>query len=333
VTDRRRYASLKGLVFFPDPITSSGNAALSSATSAATLEPERREVDIENLDPPNGSTFHLNGRWIETRDIESPDFDIPMTDTDFKFSADDRRFLSVMAYFWIDRLIAYLHQFGVETFNNTVDAQRIGVDAQGVNGDDNSHFTTDLQGRPYIAFGEGGVPDAADAHVVVHEYGHALHFFMGSDQNRNGSEEGFGDFLGGAWLDRFNVRQFQRESVFPWDNNLGDQYSQERFFNTQRKFSDSNFSSLSIHTKGSVLAATLWELYLALGGDSKEPTDRIAAADRVVHLYLEMLVSLTDESSYRDIGRALVQADAILNGGTNAAAIRTTFANRGLSLS
>jgi zinc metalloprotease ZmpB len=332
VKDRRRYASVKGLVFFPDPVTTSGNPALSSATAVATLVTEQREVDIENLDAPNGSTFRLNGRWVETRDIESPDFNVPTTDTDFRFGTADRRFLSVMAYFWIDRLIAHLQQFGIQTFNSAVDSNRIGVDAQGVGGEDNSHFTTDLNGRPYIAFGEGGVPDAADAHVVVHEFGHALHFFMDTNQNQKGSEEGFGDFLAGSWLDRFNTNQFQRESVFPWDNNLGDRYSNDRFFNTRRKFSDASFNGLPIHTKGSVLAATLWDLFLSLGGSSSNPDTRIAAADRIVHMYMEMLVSLADESSYLNIGRGLMHADAVLNGGANAAAIAAAFANRGLGL-
>jgi zinc metalloprotease ZmpB len=332
VKDRRRYSSVKGFVFLPDPITSSGNAALSSATAVATLNSQRHEVDIENLDPPNGSTFTLNGKWIETRDIESPNFDVPATGTHFKFPAGDRRFLSVNAYFWIDRVIAYLQQFNVPTFNDAVNAQRIGVDAQGVQGDDNSHFTTDLHGRPYLAFGEGGVPDAADAHVVVHEYGHALHFYMNSSQNNKGSEEGFGDFLAGAWLDRFNTRQFQRESVFPWDNNEGDRYSGDRFFNTRRRFSDSTFGSIELHIKGSVLAATLWDLFLSLGGATANANQRTAAADKVIHLYLEMLVSLADESSYQDIGRGILHADVILNGGANGAAIKTAFLNRGLQL-
>jgi len=79
VKDRRRYGSVKGLVFLPDPITSSANATLSSSTPVATLNGEQREVDIENLDAPNGATFRLNGKWIETRDIESPNFDVPAT--------------------------------------------------------------------------------------------------------------------------------------------------------------------------------------------------------------------------------------------------------------
>lgn len=332
VKDRRRYASVKGLVFLPDPVTTSGNPGLSSATAVATLATEQREVDIENLDAPNGSTFRLNGRFVETRDIEAPDFNVPTTDTDFRFPTGDRRFLSVMAYFWIDRLISHLQQFGVQTFNTATDTNRIAVDAQGVGGDDNSHFTTDLNGRPYIAFGEGGVPDAADAHVIVHEFGHALHFFMDSSQNKKGSEEGFGDFLAGSWLDRFNTNQFQRESVFPWDNNLGDRYSNDRFFNTTRKFSDATFNGLPIHVKGSVLAATLWDLFLSLGGSSNNPDTRIAAADRIAHIYMEMLISLADESSYLNIGRGLVHADAILNGGANGAAIAAAFANRGLTL-
>src|SRR5262245_49895037 len=131
VKDRRRYASAKGMVFFPDPITSSGDATLSSSTPAAALSGQRHEVDIENLDAPDGTTFKLNGRWVETRDIESPEFDIPTTTTDFRFDTGDRRFLSVQAYYWLDRLINYVRQFGVETLNNAVDARRIGVAAQG----------------------------------------------------------------------------------------------------------------------------------------------------------------------------------------------------------
>ena len=235
------------------------------------------------------------------------------------------RFLSVMTYYWVDRVVTYLRGFNVPAYNHAVEATRIMLDAQAVDSADNSHFTTDVNGKPYLAFGEGGVPDAADAHVIVHEYGHALHFYLGTHQNAAGSEEGYGDFLAGSWLDRFNDAGFQRESVFPWDNNksASDHYSDDRFLNSNRKFSDANYNSLEIHIKGSVLAATLWDLYLSLGGN-------VAAADTINHLYVEMLLLVASNAPVADLAKGLVTADAAVNGGANGVKIKAAFKGRGL---
>jgi hypothetical protein len=291
------------------------------------LNPQRREVDLENLEEPVGGVLTLVGKWAASRDLEPPTFGPPSTTTDFKYGAKDRKFLSVMTYFWVDRLVTYLRGFGVTTYNQAVESQRISLDAQGVDGDDNSHFTLDSMNRPYLAFGEGGVPDASDAHVIVHEYGHAMHYYLGTDQNGDGSEEAFGDFLAGAWLDRFNTSGFQRTSVFPWDNNASssDHYSDDRFFNTPRKFSDSGYNQLEIHVRGSVLAAALWDLFLALGGNT-------TAADTVIKIYMEMLVAVPHEAGAANLAKGLVTADAALNGGANKAAIKAAFAGRGLAV-
>ena len=327
VRSRRRYAAVKGMVFMPDPITSSQNSGLSSATPALTLDPQRKEVDLENLAAPTGGVYRLDGKWAICKELESPSFPPPTATTEFKYGSKDRNFLSVMAYYWVDRVVTYLYGLGNPTYKAAVEHKRISLDAQGVNGDDNSHFTTDASGQPYLAFGEGGVPDASDAHVIAHEYGHAMHFYMGTSQNANGSEEGYGDFLAGSWLDRFNIAGFQRESVFPWDNNSSssDHYSDDRFFNTPRKFSDSDYNHLEIHIRGSVLAATLWDLYNSLGANP-------AAADTVNKLYMEMLISVANNAPVSDLAKGLVTADQALNAGANKTKIKAAFANRGLAI-
>jgi zinc metalloprotease ZmpB len=334
VNDRRSYATRKGFVFTPDPITTSGNVALSSKTGEDKLNPERREVDLNNLNKPTFliSGYRLDGKWAETREIESPTFDEPVTTSHFKYGAKDRKFLSVMAYYWVDSFVEYLRGFNVTTFNKAVEDKKLALDAQGVGGEDNSHFTLDVGSKPILAFGEGGVPDAADAHVIVHEYGHALHWYINSRQNAQGNEEGAGDFLGGAWLDRFNTHQFERDSVFPWDNNRADRYSDDRFFNTPRKFSDPDFNSHGPHVKGSVLAAALWDMFLRMGGNSANQADREAAADQAIHMYLEMLVSMPDNSPVKDLVNGLIAADQALNGGSNATAIKGAFRDRGLNI-
>jgi hypothetical protein len=330
VRDRRRY--VKAFIFKPDPVTTSKNLTLTSTTPEQTLNAQRQEVDLRNLDPPISGKHFLKGRWCFCKDIETPNLPPPNTATDFRFGAKDRNFLSVMAYYWVDQAVEYLRSFNIPAYNSAVEATKIALDAQGLDGADNSHFTTDANGAPYLAFGEGGVPDAADAHVILHEYGHAMHWYLGTTQNDQGNEEGFGDVLAGTFLDRFNAAQFGRESVFPWDNNAGNRYSMDRFFNSTRKFSDGGFDNLEIHIKGSVLAATLWDLFLALGGNSGEAPVRSKAGDTVIHLYMEMVLSAAHNAPVRDLAQGMIVADQAINAGVNVAAIRTAFMGRGLNL-
>ncbi|MEZ4916786.1 MAG: hypothetical protein R2836_07345 [Chitinophagales bacterium] len=52
---------------------------------------------------------------------------------------------------------------------------QISVDTHGNNGADNSFFSPATPLR--LIFGEGGVDDAEDADVIIHEYGHAISHF------------------------------------------------------------------------------------------------------------------------------------------------------------
>ena len=220
VKDRRVYATRKGYVFWPDPITSAQDDTLRWSTAVATLDAERVEVDLENLHAAMSGTYHLEGLWVTSAELESPTFAPPTSAGHFRYGSKDREVLTVMAYYYLDNLIRYLRAFGVTTYNTAV-AGPIDVDAQGFSGSDNSHFVVTSSGDIYVAFGEGGVPDACDPGVIVHEYGHALHHLILGDHTNSSYEEGFNGFLAACWLDRFNEHQFQREEVFPWDNNPG----------------------------------------------------------------------------------------------------------------
>lgn len=334
VNDMLRYVDyfkLKGNVFWPDPITSSGNGALSNTSTQAMFDAELKEVELENLlkADANGE-FSLNGRWVRTKEIEDPAFAPVKSAGDFKFKYRQRQFLSVMAYYWTDRAIEYVRSFKLPTLNMGIEQYPINVDAQGADGDDNSYFFTDTSGKPCLVFGEGGVADASDAHVIVHELGHAIHWYIGSNQNERGNEEGFGDFLAGAWLDRFNTHQFRRKEVFPWDN-VNQLYSADRDFGTRRKFNDQNFFRYEIHVKGSVLAAALWDIFLSLGGDGND-AQRKQAADKVIHMYMEMLTSMASEASVDELADGLLVADEALNDGVNKLSIQTAFGKRGITI-
>ena len=329
VHDRRVYQPPRGQIFWPDPIRSSQNAALSWATDEAVLNSERRVVALDNLDAPQNQTYSLNGDWVRNLDKEDPDFAPPTTTTDFFYNAKQRSFLNVMAYYYIDRLVMFLRGFGIPAFNNAV-TDPINVDPQGLSGSDNSHFVPTGTDAPYIAFGEGGVPDASDPGVIVHEYGHALHHYMLGSHSNGSYEEGFNDFLAACWLDRFNEHQFQRESVFPWDNNAAINWGPKRRVDLPERFDDHSFDGYGMYLQGDVHATALWNVYVHMGGASPTADVRRDAADRVIRLYMEMLVIVQNNRPIEDLVNGLITADENLYSGRHRAIIQDAYRRRGL---
>ncbi len=100
-----------------------------------------------------------------------------------------------MAYFWVDRAQTYLQSLGFDDVTGIVhEPFHVKV---GQYGGDNSYQTD----KPYrIRLGKGGVDDAEDAEVIVHEYGHAVHASQvpgfGTSLDAGSIGEAFGDYLG-----------------------------------------------------------------------------------------------------------------------------------------
>jgi len=333
VFDRRRYAMPKAYVFKPDPITSSANTGLSWNTDEKILDQERVAVTLEDLDKPNAaSNYTLSGKWVKCVDLEPVTFPPPQTAEDFMFGAKERDFLFTMAYYWTTELIKYLRGFGIQEFNDQT-LIPFEIDAVGLgDGSDpeNSHFVVDSSGKAYIAFGEGGVPDASDAHVIVHEYGHALHYFLNKRQYCY--EEGFCDLLAVVWLDRFNSKGFRREEVFPWDNNQSICWDENRIVTLSQRFDDDDFKTYPKYLVGDILATALWTLFYSIGGNEPDPETRKTAADTVVHLYLTMLRQVTPYADKEKLGLGLLTADQAMYGlqGKYRQQIWDAFKRRGL---
>jgi hypothetical protein len=185
-------STAEAMVFFPNPVVSSGDTTLTDQKDAdyAALNDERVSVTLTNLD---GSGY-LRGTWAyvigETGD---PAFE---TDGTYDYTRHDDRFEQVMAYYWVTRSQLYLRSLG---FGVTADWPGINEDQQRVRinqwGVDNSFATT--HPRDEMRFGKGGVDDAEDAEVILHEYGHQIHFSQGfpyGSYETDAIGEGFGDY-------------------------------------------------------------------------------------------------------------------------------------------
>ncbi len=300
VRDRHRYVNPKGYVFWPDPIRSKMNDCLSWSTPESVLKDQLVEVILENLNAPVNGKYRLDGVRVVSRNRELPYFLSPETTGDFKFNvksndgSPDYGFLDVMAYYYLDRLIEDILGYGIVAYNDSVNNHPIEVDAHGCYGENKSWFAP--VDPPYIAFGTGtkenGVPGAQDPGIIVHEYGHAIHYFLNRKQLYS-HEHWLCDFLAVAWVDRYNKNQYLREEIFPWNNNSGNEWSNFRRVDLTQRFDDSGYSEYPSGLKGSIGATALWDWFINIGGQSSDENIRKLAEDEVISTYIEMLILVT----------------------------------------
>ena len=130
----------------------------------------RRPVLLPNL---NDGQDCLRGRWVHAlrgeREKETCKRNLHWK----RITRSDSRFEALEAYFQINRTQKYIQSLGFSDSNPSPNgiadrAQRAVADAYRM---DNSQYSPFSQ---TITFGRGGVDDAEDGDVIVHEYGHAM---------------------------------------------------------------------------------------------------------------------------------------------------------------
>ena len=179
-----------GSVFVPNPVQSTGDESLTDQkdSDAAVPASAYSTVPLTNLD---GSGY-LNGDYATVK--SSTGKPVYSATGNFAYTRSQDQFEQVMAYFWITEAEKYLQSLG---FGSTYPAinnypYQVRIDQYGA---DNS-FTTDHPVNE-IRYGKGGVDDAEDAEVILHEYGHAIHFGQGfafASEEAGAISEGFGDY-------------------------------------------------------------------------------------------------------------------------------------------
>ena len=183
------------LVFLPNPVVTTGNENLKDLKDSdqAVLNDERVAVTLTGLD---GSGY-LSGTWATIKsEVGAPAYSTPADGCTYEYTRHDDRFEQVMAYYWVTRSQDYLHSLG---FNGRQwplvngDQQRVRINQWGL---DNS-FATDHP-TDELRFGKGGVDDAEDAEVILHELGHQIHFSQSANffatEQAGAISEGFGDY-------------------------------------------------------------------------------------------------------------------------------------------
>ena len=149
-------------------------------------------VTLPDLD---GSGY-LRGLWVDATIRDKPALAFEPSEQ-FVYTRDDNRFEAVMAYYFLDRSQNFIQSLGFGTVmpgaNN--EPQDVQVDHYKF---DNSFYSPH---KDRISYGTGGVDDAEDADVILHEYGHAIQDAevpgWGATEEGGAMGEGFGDYWAG----------------------------------------------------------------------------------------------------------------------------------------
>ncbi len=302
-----------GTVFLPNPVAALGNESLTDQKDAdyAALQAAYHDVTLTNLD---GSGY-LRGDWANVvAATGTPAFSTTNT---FKFHRNDDRFEQVMAYYWVTEAQKYIQGLGFGSSRRAVnkESQDIRTNQWGV---DNS-FSWDK--HDILRFGKGGVDDAEDADVILHEYGHAIQdsqvagFGTGADSGAIG--EGFGDYWS-ATVTALIAPTTDQACIADWDSvsyTSGTPHCLRRIDGDKQYPADLEGE---VHADGEIWSAALWAIHGSLGH---------VKADTVI---LEAQFDFTADISMPDAARATVAAAQRLYGTSTANTVRHAFEARGI---
>ena len=312
-----------GTVFMVNPVQSSGDQSLTDAKDSAGAVPlsEYATVPLRNLD----GSGRLVGAWANVRGNTGPA--AYSTTNTFDYLRDDDRFEQVMAYFWVNQAQEYLQSLG---FGRTLrpvnmESQDVRIDQYGV---DNSYS---WDKHDVLRFGKGGVDDAEDAEVIVHEYGHSVHDAQvpgfGTSLEAGAIGESFGDYLavtvGLAAAEQYGW-PVRAEQACPMD---WDATSYTSAPHCIRRF-DRNLTVADkrnqVHFDGQIWSQALWEIRTGY------PALDLTTADWDRTL-VDSQFDYAPDTSFSAAAQATYAKAQVNDGPAAAALVKAEFAERGIT--
>ena len=262
-------------VFFPNPVQSLQDETLTDQKDAnyPALAAAYKRTTLTDLD----GSGTLTGAYAR---VES-ETGTPARNTGsgFIYTRDQDQFEQVMGYYWVTQAQRYIQSLG---FGSTLPAvnkrqQLLRIDQFG---GDNSFFRNGTK-KLTITFGKGGVDDAEDAEVIVHEYGHAVQDNQvpgfGSTLEAGSIGEAFGDYLAVTVSSAVtHETSFDEPCVADWDSTsytAGPSHCLRRLDSTKHYPED---VSGEVHADGEMWSAALWRARGLIGNSTL--TDRVIIA-------------------------------------------------------
>jgi Zn-dependent metalloprotease len=309
--DINKYVDGTGRIFLVNAVVATRNNGLTDQNDAASAVPASAYTTAV-LQGLAGNGF-LDGLYASSAKTKKRAFNAA---NNFLFDRGDDAFSETMGYFYIDYAERYIQSLGFNNINNR--QQVFAVNRLKI---DNSFYSPQSQ---EISLGLGGVDDAEDGDVIVHEYGHSIQDNQvpgfGSTLEAGSMGEGFGDYWAGTIGAQFSGG-FQDECLAEWD---ATSYSftnppcLRRLDGTKHYPED---VAGEVHADGEIWSAALWEIRAAVGA---------ANADRTI---LAAHFLLAPDASFNEGANALVTSAINLGlASRHVNRIRNILQNRGFTV-
>lgn len=307
---------VQGYVFEPDPLTSAqvnyGGSYVDNSDLAVPVLDNQRKLRSFTASYIN-NVFHLRNDFAEIQDVSQPSIAPVFSNTNvFSYTRDQSGFEDVNVLYHITNHKTHLDNLGFQS----LPGYTIVIDPHGLNGDDNSLFFTGSTPNRLI-FGEGGVDDAEDADVIIHEYTHA-YIFAASNNNsgiteRDCMEESLGDYFAASYSRSIN--NHNQERVFTWDGH--NEFWDGREVESTKDYQQVSFGG-NIYTHTDLWASPLMEAYGILGRN---------AMDQIV---MEAIHNLGTNTTFTQMAVHIIDADKALNNGVNFVTLKNAFVRRNI---
>jgi hypothetical protein len=305
-------------VFVPNPVQSQGDETLTDQKDSDAAVPAEayHTVTLTNLD----GTGFLSGDYA---DVYSSTGDLAFSPTNtFLYTRHQDEFEQVMVYYWMTQAQRYIQSLGFGTTLPAIndEPQNARVDQWGV---DNSFETT--HPKDELRFGKGGVDDAEDAEVILHEYGHAIHAaqnFNFAPEENGAISEGFGDYWAVTVSDvvshQLGVPELEPLAcVADWDSTSYTSTVPHCLRRIDRDLHYPADLNGEVHHDGQIWSRALWDIRNGLG-----PTE----ADTII---LQGTNGYTG-TTMPDLANRTVAAAQSLYGTSAANVVRKAFQDRGI---
>jgi len=309
---------VSGKVFAPDPLSSAGviygannQWILYKDSDIAIMNNQRINVtfpvQFEN------DSFILKNAYVRMVDIDPPLSGITKSKTpEFNFLRSTQQFKDVNAFYHIYNTQMYLQQLGynVVQFPIKVDA--------GKGYADNSFFTYDPDTT--LNFGLGGVPDAEDADVVVHEYTHAISYDINPTPNmgseRRTLDEAFGDIMAARYSKKFSDFNWRRLFNYDGPNPVAPGYI--AFWSGRNGMSTKNYLERinDIYRDAEIWTSCMLDIGEVIG------------LDTMVDIMLSSISLMTAATTMPEAAQMMLTTDSLLYGGKHMLTMGVYFNER-----
>ena len=317
--DMNSYANqdsvVSGKIFNPDPLTSAQQSygcpfCDNNDSTNSSLNAQLQTVNFTTTF--TGLQFILENKFVRVADFDAPTV-APVTSAtpQFYFDRSQSGFEDVNAFYHITTMQQHIQSLGFACADSLAE-----IDTHAVGGADNSYFSP-VSNPHRIYYGTGGVDDAEDADVLVHEYGHSVSETAApnsnSGQQRNSLDEGFCDYMAGAYSK--SISTFNDNWMFNWDGH--NEFWNGRVLNSTWVYPTDLTNS--IYHNAQIWSAVLF----SINGDIGR-----AATDSLI---LQTHYAYAANISMADAALLLMQADTLLTGGKYACPIYNRLFEHGLN--